>query len=383
MRAFAALAAAGLGLAWATPAVAAGPNWQPLAQVKGVMDVGGPRADGKLVVAGSARLWLMDGTGALAPFAQGAGGYADDPGAEAYIAVSPGSSGSGCSFFSDDVYVLRLHAPIGVTLVSSSEVKSNFASIHLASLNGIVFDTTGAFGHRLLVTGATSGGERELIALDCSGNQFVINGALPASEGGLAVAPRTFGAFGGMLIAPDENTGKIWAFGADGTSQLVIDSGLPHGSDIGVESLGFVPLGFLRGGTVYVADRATANNPHPGSDSVLTLSSAFLVAAGVQEGDLLAVTEGGGLLIAVHCESTCSAIPIVVAATKAHAEGHLIFVTTAPPPSPSPSPAPSLATSTGSTTQPSSLGLVIAVVAVVAVIGAAAVVGFSVGRRRR
>src|SRR6202008_755445 len=99
-------------LAIAVPAMAAAPVWRAVAHVAGVVDISGPRRDGKRVVAGSARLYLMDLAGGLSPFAQGAGGYADDRGAEAYLAVSPGLAvdGAGCSFAPDDVYVLRLHA---------------------------------------------------------------------------------------------------------------------------------------------------------------------------------------------------------------------------------------------------------------------------------
>jgi hypothetical protein len=35
----------------------------------------------------------------------------------------------------------------------------------------------------------------------------------------------------------------------------LVVSGLPHGGDIGVESAGFVPLGFSAGDAAYLADR--------------------------------------------------------------------------------------------------------------------------------
>ena len=48
----------------------------------------------------------------VARFAQGTGGYSDDRGAEAYLAVSPAGGlsvdGAGCRFAPDDVYILRL-----------------------------------------------------------------------------------------------------------------------------------------------------------------------------------------------------------------------------------------------------------------------------------
>ena len=381
----AALPAALFALASPSPAVMAAPAWQPVAHVTGVVDIGGPRADGKLLVAGSAKLWLMDLSGALTPFAQGPGGYADDKGAEAYLAVSPGLTvdGAGCSFAPDDVYILRLHAPIGVTKVDSTGEKSDFANIALASLSGIAFDTTGLFKHRLLVTGVTKGGTRDLVEIDCSGKQFIANGSLPVNEGGFAVAPSTFGSFGGALIAPDELSGNIYAFGADGTVQTVIDSGLPHGADIGVESLAFVPKGFLRGGTAFLADRATAKNAHPGDDSVLTLTAADLAAAGVQEGDLLAATEGGAELVAVRCAATCQVIPIVSTATRAHAEGHLVLVTTAPPPSPTPSapPATPVAAQVAASQLPD--GIVVAALVIALAVAVAAVVLIVLDVRRQ
>ncbi len=384
MRHLALALAAVFALVFAVQASAADAAWKPLAHVTGVVDIGGPRTDGKLVVAGAAKLWLMDLTGALTPFAQGGGGYSDDKGAESYLAVSPGLAvdGAGCSFAPDDVYILRLHSPIGITKVSAGGVKSDFANIALAGLTGIAFDTTGLFKHRLLVTGVTKGGTRDLVAIDCNAKQFILNGALPVNEGGFAVAPATFGAFAGALIAPDELSGKIYAFGADGTVQTVVDSGLPHGADVGVESLGFVPRGFLRGGTLLFADRATPGGAHPGSDSVLTLSAADLVASAAQEGDLLAATEGGGQLIAVRCATSCQVIPIVAAATKAHGEGHLVLVTTAPPPSPSPtSPPPTPAAAQPGSALPD--GIVIAALVIAVGVAAAAVVLIVLDVRRR
>ena len=101
-----------------------------------------------------------------------------------------------------------------------------------------------------------------------------------------------------------------------------------------------MPAGFLtRGGFAYYADRATANNPHPGSDSILRLSSADLGAAGVQEGDMLVATEGGAALLAVRCTNDCSVIPVVTTPTKAHGEGHIAFSVNAPSPSTTPRPA--------------------------------------------
>jgi hypothetical protein len=164
----------------------------------------------------------------------------------------------------------------------------------------------------------------------------VLTKTAPVVEGGLAVAPSSFGAFGGDLIAPDELSGVIWAIAPDGSASQVADSGLPKGGDIGVESVAFVPSGFTsRGGSVYYSDRGTAGNPHAGTDHVLRLSSADLAAAGVRDGDMLGATEGGASMIDVRCSTTCQVTPVVSTPTTAHGEGHIAF-TLMPLPTPPP-----------------------------------------------
>ena len=321
-------------LAALTPADVPSPGWQQWRHVRGVFDVSGPRADGRLVLATSGRLLLLDQAGGVTPFAAGPGGYADDAGTEAYLAVSPGLhvAGAGCDFAPGDVFVLRLHRPFGVTRVTAAGAAAPFATVpDVESLNGITFDTTGQFGYRLLVSGPVRG-HTTIAAIDCRGATRVVTGTAPVLEGGLAVAPPGFGPFGGALIAPDELSGRIYAVGADGSVQTVAESGLPVGGDTGVESVGFVPAGFGRGGSVYYADRATPGNPHPGTDTVLRLDAGVLRAAGVRDGDLLAATEGGAALIAVHCTtSSCTVSQVVGAPTTAHGEGHVAVVAGPPP----------------------------------------------------
>ncbi len=304
------------------------PAWQQWHHVDGVFDVSGPRSDGRLVLATSGHMVLLDREGRAAPFAQGGGGYADDPGTEAYLVVSPGLhvASAGCDFARDDVFVLRLHRPVGVTRVTASGTALPFAAVPgVDSLNGIAFDTTGRFGGRLLVTGPAHG-RTTVVALDCQGTAQVVTDAAPVLEGGIAVAPAGFGAFGGALIAPDELSGRIYSIDPDGTVRTVVDSGLPTGGDIGVESAGFVPAGFTRGGSAYYADRATPGNPHPGTDSVLRLDASVLTHAGVREGDLLVATEGGAALIGVHCAASCQVTQVVGTPTTAHGEGHVTVV---------------------------------------------------------
>lgn len=335
------LVAAHLAMA-PVPARAADATWERWqTSIPGIFDIDGPRSDGSLIVAGSAKLYLVDPAGNATPFARGPGGYREDAGAEAYLAMSPGGhvSAAGCDFAPDETFLLRLHVPIGITRVDApGENTGSFTNLTgVTALNGIAFDTTGAFDHRLLVSGA-AGGKTVIFAIDCNGAVQVITRSAPALEGGLAVAPSTFGAFGGALIAPDELSGKIYAIAAGGTVSLVAKPSLPVGADIGVESVGFAPAGFMsRKGAAYYADRKTPGNPHPGTDSLLRLSSDQLAAAGVQDGDLLVATEGGATTIAVRCAASCSVIP-VTGHTTAHGEGHIAFTMQPLPPSPVPTP---------------------------------------------
>jgi hypothetical protein len=310
-------------------------SWQPWQHLTGVFDLAGPRSDGRLVAAAGGRLFLVSPDGTIATFADGPSGYHVVSGPEAYLDVSPGLhvSGSSCDFARDDIFIIRPAAPLGITRVDAAGHATNFTDIRgVDSLNGIVFDTVGRFDHRLLVMGPHNQ-HSTVLAIDCKAGIAPITEVAPPAEGGLAVAPSGFGAHAGELIAPDENSGAVWAITAAGHSELLVASGIAHGGDIGVESAAFVPSGFVaRGGTAYLADRATANNPHPGTDTILRMSSSDLAASGVGDGDLLIAAEGGGVTIRVRCRATCAAATIVPAGTSAHIEGHLVMVASHPSP---------------------------------------------------
>ena len=77
-------------------------------------------------------------------------------------------------------------------------------------LSGIAFDSTGRFGHRLLVT-AGSGGRTTVFGIGSDGRVSIVAAGAPVVEGGIAVAPATFGGFGGDLIAADEIAGRVYA----------------------------------------------------------------------------------------------------------------------------------------------------------------------------
>ena len=145
-------------------------------------------------------------------------------------------------------------------------------------------------------------------------------------EGGIAVAPGSFGRYGGDLIAPSEITGRVYAIRPDGTVVTLAVSGLPHGGDIGVEGAGFVPPWFGPGDAAYLADRYSRGNKHPGSNSILRLPGSQLTKAGVRPGDLLVATEAGARTMIVHCVSTCTVRYLAAGSAITHTEGHIVFV---------------------------------------------------------
>ena len=234
--------------------------------------------------------------------------------------------GAGCAWSADDLFILDLNAAPSVDRIDPAGHATHFASLsNVDTLGGIAIDTTGTFGHRLLVTGSHQN-QTTVFAIDCRGTSTTLTDSAPTLEGGLAVAPTTFGQFSGDLIAPDENSGQVWAIDPNGVATLVSVPNLPTGGDTGVESVGFVPPGFSAGGAAYLADRATANNPFPGTDSLLRLSSAALVSAGVEDGDLLISTEGGGTTVAIRCAATCTVNQVALGTPGGHIEGHVVAV---------------------------------------------------------
>jgi len=165
------------------------------------------------------------------------------------------------------------------------------------------------------------------------------------------------------LIAPDETSGVMVSISATGHSSVLVASGIQHGGDIVVESAAFVSPGFSAGGAAYVADRATANNPHPGTDTILRLMAADLIQAGVSVDDLLVAAEGGGVLIDVRCAAACTSTTIVPTGTSAHIEGHLLMVVDQPQPTANPLPA---VTHLGQTGAQLGLRVLLGILAVVA-----------------
>jgi hypothetical protein len=285
------------------------------------IDVVGPRGDGTLVVAANGRLWLLSRSGALHAFAPS---YHSNPGLEAYIALARAGR-PGCSFGANTVYAISFAKPRGVVAIDRTGRLRPFAAIAAPGLiDGIAFDETGRFGYRLLLA-TTHGPQTTIDAIDCHGAVKTITPRAHRVEGGLAVAPSTFGRFAGDLIASDELGGGIYAITPAGRDVLIAASGLPHGGDTGVESEAFLPA---RGPfDALLADRLTPHNPHPGDNVLLRVSSGVLFAAGARPGDLLDATEGGAKTVAVLCgTSGCTVRHVADGPAIAHPEGHIAIV---------------------------------------------------------
>jgi hypothetical protein len=289
--------------------------------VRGILDLAPLPGTATIRVAAAGRLETLVGR-RLQSFSAS---YSAPAGLEAYIAPSSGQRvpGAGCRFQPGAVFALRLTDGHGVTVIDGHGHVHRFTALHDTGLeDGITFDSGGRFGHRLLVTTFARGTGTTVSAIDCRGHVDVLTRHAPHVEGGIAVAPASFGRYAGELIAPDELTGNIYAMTPTGRTSLIANSGLAHGQDIGAESEGFVPARYA---DALVSDRGTPHNPHPGDNEILALPRRALQSAGVAAGDLLVVDEGGAGTVAITCRSSCRVRHLANGPSKAHIEGHVVF----------------------------------------------------------
>jgi hypothetical protein len=298
--------------------------WAAFRHLPGVVDLAGPRADGSFLVAAAGRLLIMAPGGTLLPFARGTDGYQTAMGTEPYLVLASTYQvrGKPCSFGRNTAFAIEPGTDPGVIMISPQGRARRFASLPPGlSPSGIAFDSTGRFGYLLLVT-AGFRGRTTVFGIGCDGQVSMVAAGAPAMEGGIVVAPATFGRFGGDLIAPDEGSGRVYAVDPAGQVVTLVRSGLPAGGDIGVESAGFVPP---RATAAYLADRFSARNRHPGDNAILRLSAAELARAGIRAGDLLVATEGGARTIDIRCAAACAVRYVAAGPAIAHAEGHIVF----------------------------------------------------------
>ena len=264
------------------------------------MDIAGPRDDGSFAVAAAGRLFAWSRAGVLKPFARGPGGYVTATGPEPYITIAGNDrvAGTGCSFRAGTIFALQPRGRPGIIAIGPGGRAGRFASLPgTLTPTGITFDTTGHFGHALLVT-ARGRAATAVLAIDCTGRTRTITAHAPAMEGGIAVAPASFGRHGGDLVAAGETSGRIFAVAPDGAVVTLAASGLPRGGDIGVESTGFVPPGFGARDAAYLAARFEVE-PHDLDQFDVWLSehaAALAHADGVlRVRTMLAIREGSPL----------------------------------------------------------------------------------------
>jgi hypothetical protein len=315
------LAAAGGELTWE--------HWIDLPSTLDAADLAGPLPDGGLVESDLGGLRLVsDPQAPIGPFF---GTAPPRPPKQAWdIALSPGLpvTGAGCSFPAGDVFGLVAGSPVTVVDTGPGGVRTLAAVPGLDSPAGIAFDRSGRFGFRLLVAGRRASATA-VRAVDCAGKVTSITDSAPLMEGGMEVAPPTFGAFGGQLVGPDELSGALVAVSAEGVAQQLVVAVLPGGRDAGPESVGFVPPGFTAGGAAYLA----------AGGSLLRLSASDLATAGVRDGDLL-VAGAGGTTVDVRCaaDGGCARVGPVARANGSPVDGHLLLVADHPGPTPLPLP---------------------------------------------
>lgn len=303
-------------------------HWSKFKHIPAVLDLANRGGHGSMFVAAAGRLFTFSPGGALAPYARGPGGYLTARGPEPYTAVTGSQrvAGTQCSFGAGTIFALEPGKHPGIIRVGTDGRASRFASVPATGqLTGVAFDEVGHFGHHLLVTLRSPSGVTTVLAFGCTGRVAVITRKAPALEGGLAVAPASFGRFGGDLVAPNERDGRVYAVRPDGTVRTLAASGLPHGGDIGVESVGFVPPGFGASDGAYLADRRVPRNRHPGDDSLLRLPGSALIKSGARAGDLLVATEASAKTVLIRCAATCTVKYIAIGPAIAHTEGHIIF----------------------------------------------------------
>ena len=105
-------------------------HWRPLHTIPGILDVVGPRTDGRLIVASQAGLFLLRRGSPPTPFARGPEGYVPGTG-ESYIALARKRrlSAAGCSFRRNEVYALDPAADPGIIRIDRLGRARRFADL--------------------------------------------------------------------------------------------------------------------------------------------------------------------------------------------------------------------------------------------------------------
>jgi hypothetical protein len=344
-RALLAVLAASLACATAPATAGAVASWRALHRAEGqgrINDITPPNASNVLTISSGIHLWHVFRGGKQRQFVRRNDHLVrylpDHPKIEPYIAQVP--AGACGSFRKDDVFGLMGPRPKLMRITPKGKVRTWRYLPRNREASGLIFDTVGAFGNRLLITERNRAtGETELWTVGCPSREMHLVTVAPKRvEGGLTVAPVGFGQYGGWLLGPNESSSTIYAFGPAGQFEPLPFPGLnklnspvpgaPVGGDIGIESLGTVPLGLGPSASAYMTDRRTPGNIAPGKGVIRTTSWPALQAAGAQPGDVLAASEKGGHTFAIECPlvpGDCTSVKVAQAASATHVEGHIVF----------------------------------------------------------
>jgi hypothetical protein len=310
--------------------------WQKFLKAEGrgrINDIAARNGKGLLTITSGIHLWRVGRNHKQKMFVKKHGGrlgyLPDNPKFEQYIAQVPPTHCSG--FSTDDIYGFSGPHPRVVRVTRKGKLSSKWMKLPGGlEPSGIVFDDGGLFGNRLLVADRDRSTNTTVIyAIGCPGKQrLLVVAGLPRIEGGLAIAPSTFGPYAGWLLGTDEGGSTIYAISPTGEIQTVIvPAGVPEGGDIGLESLGVVPAAPTATTAAFLSDRRTPGNIRRGDGLLLSVSWPALQSAGVQPGDVLAATEGGALTFAIRCTPVppCTSQFVAFGRSNAHVEGNLIF----------------------------------------------------------
>ena len=87
-----------------------------------MVDLTGPRGDGRLTVAAGGHLSLLNAGGQPDPFARGSAGYATDPAPEPYVALAGDApvAGTDCAFHRDTAYAIEPTGKTGVVVIDTT-----------------------------------------------------------------------------------------------------------------------------------------------------------------------------------------------------------------------------------------------------------------------
>jgi hypothetical protein len=288
------------------------------------MDMVGPRSDGRFVVATYRDVRLLGPGRRLRTLAAG---LATSHEVEPHVALTRPQRvpGAGCAWRRDDVYMTGPAGHRQVFRIGAGGGARRFAPLPPDEVpSGIGYDDVGRFGHRLLVLAIRDNGS-VLHGVDCRGRVSTIARHVEYAEGGLVVAPRSFGAHAGEAIAVNEYTDHVIAIRPDGTSGVLAVPPLPRGRDLGPESVGFVPAGLGAGDRVLVADRHFPDQPPHGNQAVMAIDAGRLRRSGVRAGDLLVATEARLRLAVVRCRPVCSSWIVARPNSVGHGESPIVF----------------------------------------------------------